>query len=88
MILTHEQPTWFDKCVEATQGSFSWYMDFMRYVFHMCTMNTSYRINFPIVSKLMCMHLLGDSNIKCTHLGGVRPIICNFETNIFASLSL
>ena len=59
----------------------------MRYVFHMCTMNTSYRVNFSIVSKSMCIHLLGDSNTKCTHLGGVHPMICDFETNLFASLS-
>ena len=48
-------------------------MEFLRYVFHMCTMNTNYRVNFPIVSKSMCIHLLGDSNTKCTHLGGVHP---------------
>ena len=35
----------------------------------------------------MCIHLLGDSNTKCTHLGGVHFIACDFETNIFASLS-
>ena len=34
----------------------------------------------------MCIHLLGDSNTKCTHLGGVHPIGCDFETNVFASL--
>jgi len=52
-------------------------------------LNTSYRVNFPIVSKSMCIHLLGDSNTKCTHLGGggVHPIGCDFETNMFASLS-
>ena len=53
----------------------------------MCTMNTSYRVNFPIMSKSMCIHLLGDSNTKCTHLGGVHFIACDFETNMFASLS-
>ena len=62
-------------------------MDLMRYVFHMCTMNTSYRVNFPIVSKSMCIHLLGDSNTKCIHLGGVHPMACDFETNMFISLS-
>ena len=31
--------------------------------------------------------MLADSNIKCTHLGGVHPMICDFETNMFASLS-
>ena len=62
-------------------------MDFMRYVFHMCTMSTSYGVNFLIVSKSMCIHLLGDSNTKCTLLGGVNFIACDFETNIFASLS-
>ena len=72
---------------KATQGYPSWYMDLMRYVFHMCTMNTSYRVNFPNVSKSMCIHLLGDSNTKCTHLGGVHPMGCDFETNISASLS-
>ena len=61
-------------------------MDLMRYIFHMCTMNTSYRVNFLIVSKSMCIHLLGDSNTKCTHLGGVHLIACDFETNVFASL--
>ena len=34
----------------------------------------------------MCIHLLGDSNTKCTHLGGVHPMVCDFETNVFASL--
>ena len=53
----------------------------------MCTMNTSYRVNFPIVSKSMCINLFGDSNTKCTYLGGVHPIGCDFETNIFTSLS-
>ena len=53
----------------------------------MCTMNTNYRVNFPLLSKSMCILLLGDSNTKCTHLGGVHPIGCDFETNIFASLS-
>ena len=62
-------------------------MELMRYVFHMCTMNTSYRVNFPIVSKSMCIYLLGDSNTKCTHLGGVHSMVCDFETNMFASLS-
>ena len=61
-------------------------MDFMRYVFHLCTMNTSYRVNFPIVSKSMCIHLLSDSNTKCTHLGGVHPMVCDFETNMFLKL--
>ena len=36
--------------------------------------------------KLGCYNLLGDSNTKCTYLGGVHPIGCDFETNI-ASLS-
>ena len=44
-------------------------------------------IHFLIVSKSMCIHFLGDSNTKCTHLGGVHPIICDFETNIFSTLS-
>ena len=35
----------------------------------------------------MCIHLLGDSDTKCTHLGGVHPMACDFESNIFASLS-
>ena len=35
----------------------------------------------------MCIHLLGDSNTKCIYLGGVHPIGCDFETNMFASLS-
>ena len=50
-------------------------------------MNTSYRVNFPIVSKSMCIHLLSDSNTKYTYLGGVQPMACDFETNIFSSLS-
>ena len=33
------------------------------------------------------IHLLGDSNTKCTLLGGVHPIGCDFETNMFPSLS-
>ena len=51
-------------------------------------MNTSNRVNFSIMSKSLCIHLLGDSNTKCTHLGGVHFITCDFETNVFASLSL
>ena len=35
----------------------------------------------------MCILLLSDSNTKCIHLGGVHPMACDFETNIFASLS-
>ena len=62
-------------------------MDFMRYVFHLCTMNINYRVNFPLLSKTLCIHLLGDSNTKCTYLGGVHPMVCDFETNMFASLS-
>ena len=53
----------------------------------MCTMNTSNRVNLLIVSKSMYIHLLGDSNTKCTHLGGVHFIACDYETNMFASLS-
>ena len=55
------------------------------YVYHDCV--TSYRVNFLIVSKSMCIHLLGDSNTKCAHLGGVHPMVCDFETNMFPSLS-
>ena len=62
-------------------------MDFMRYVFHFCTMSINYRVNFPLLSKIMCIHLISDSNTKCTYLGGVHPMICDFETNIFSSLS-
>ena len=62
-------------------------MDFMRYVFYLCTMSTSYRVNFPLLSITMCIHLISDSNTKCTYLGGVHPMVCNFETNIFTSLS-
>ena len=39
------------------------------------------------MSKSMCIHLLGDSNTKCTHLEGVHHMSCDFETNIFTSLS-
>ena len=56
-------------------------------MYFICTMNTSYRINFSIASKSMCIYLFGDSNTKCTHLGGVHPIGCDFETNMFTSLS-
>ena len=35
----------------------------------------------------MLILLLGDSNTKCTHLGGVHPIGCDFETNMFPNLS-
>ena len=62
-------------------------MNFIMYEFHMCTMNANYRANFSIVSKSMCIHLLGGSNTKCTHLGGVHSMVCDFETNMFASLS-
>ena len=87
MILTHEQPTWFDKCVESYTM-----LPFMVHGLHeVCVSfvyhDTKYRINFPIVSKSMCIHLLGDSNTKCTHSGGVHPKACDFETNMFASLS-
>ena len=88
MTLTHEQPIWFDKCVESytwlpLHGTWaSWAMYFI-----FCTMNTSYRVNFPLLSKTMCIHLVGDSNTKCTHLGGVHPMVCDFETNMFTSLS-
>ena len=30
---------------------------------------------------------LGDSKTKCTHLGGVHFMVCDFKTNVFASLS-
>ena len=62
-------------------------MNFMRYVFHLCVMNANYRVNFLLLSKTLCILLLGDSNTKCTHLGGVHPMACDFETNMFASLS-
>ena len=35
----------------------------------------------------MCILLLGDSNTKCTHLWEVHPIGCDFEANMFTSLS-
>ena len=38
-------------------------------------------------SKTLGIYLLGDSNTKCTHLGGVHSIGCDFETNKFSSLS-
>jgi len=50
-------------------------------------MNTSYRANFPLLSKTMCIHLISDSNTKCIYLEGVHPMICDCETNIFSSLS-
>ena len=50
-------------------------------------MSTSYRVNFPLLSITMCIHLISDSNTKCTHLGGVHPMVCDFEINIFSSLS-
>ena len=50
-------------------------------------MSTSYRVNFPLLSKTLCIQLLGDSNTKCIHLGGDHPMVCDFETNMFASLS-
>jgi len=79
LALTYEQPIWFDKCVESyTRSPLSWYIDFMRYVFYFCTMNTSYRVNIPLLSITMCIYLLGDSNTKCTHLGGVHPMVCDF----------
>ena len=41
----------------------------------------------PIVVKNNVHTLTGDSNTKCTHLGGVHPMVCDFETNIFSSSS-
>jgi hypothetical protein len=35
----------------------------------------------------MCILLIGDSNTKCTLLGGAHSMVCDFETNMFASLS-
>ena len=35
----------------------------------------------------MCIHLLGDSDTKYTYLGGVHPMVCDFEANMFPSLS-
>ena len=34
----------------------------------------------------MCILLVGDSNTKCTYLGGVHPMVCDFETNMFFKL--
>ena len=87
MILTHEQPTWFEKCVESYTK-----LLFMVHGYHEVCISYVYlehkhRVNFPIVSKSMCIYLLSDSNTKCTLLGGAHPIICDFETNMFASLS-
>ena len=87
MILTHEQPTWFDKCVE----SYTWLPFMVHGIHEVCALfvyqNTSYRVNFPLLSKILCIYLLGDSNTKFTHLGGVHSIGCDFETNEFSSLS-
>ena len=68
-------------------------MDFMRYVFHLCTMSTSYRVNFLLLLKIMCIHLVSDSNTKYTHLERVHPIVCDFRDYhvfklIFCSLIL
>ena len=88
MTLTHEQPTWFDKCVESyTRLPFMVHGPHevcVSYVYH----EHKYRVNFPIVSKSMCKNLLGDSNTKCTHLGGVHPMACDFETNILLAYLL
>ena len=88
MTLTHE-PTWFDKCVESYTR-----LPFMVHGLHeVCvsffssTINTNYRVNFPLLSKTMFIHFISDSNTKCTYLGGVHPMVCDFETNIFSSLS-
>jgi len=40
-----------------------------------------------LCQNLCAYNLLGVSNTKCTHLGGVYPIVCDFETNMFTSLS-
>ena len=87
LALTHEQPTWFDKCVESYT-----LLPFMVHELHEVSISFMYhesklQVNFPFFSKTMCIHLLGDSNTKCTHLGGVHPMVCDFETNMFASLS-
>jgi hypothetical protein len=29
-----------------------------------------------LLSQTMCIHLVGDSNTKCTHLGGAHPMVC------------
>ena len=75
LILTHEHVTWFDKCVEKLHFKVH---DFMRYVFRMCTLSTSYRVCFPIVVKNIVHTLDGDSNTKCTHLGGAHSMVCDF----------
>jgi hypothetical protein len=28
-----------------------------------------------LLSQTMCIHLIGDSNTKCTHLGGAHPMV-------------
>ena len=88
MILTHEQITWFDKCVESyTKSPFMVHELHEICISYMYHEHKLYRVNFLIVSKSMCIHLLGDSNTKCTHLGGVHFMACDFETNMFPSLS-
>ena len=58
----------------------------MRYVFHLYDEHKLYG-KLPIVVINNVHTLVGDSNTKCTHLGGVHPMVCDFETNMFASLS-
>jgi len=88
MTLTHEQPTWFDKCVESYTRSplmvHGLHEVCLSYVYHEHKLWGKLPI---VVKKTLCILLLGDSNTKCTHLGGVHPMACDFETNIFASLS-
>ena len=87
MTLIYEQRTWFYKCVESYTR-----LPFMVHGLHeVCIlfMYHEYKLQgkLLIVVKNKCIHLITDSNTRCTHLGGVHPMVCDFETNKFASLS-
>jgi hypothetical protein len=78
LALTHEKLIWFDKCVKNLHGvrfHGTWTHEVCILFF---TMNTSYRVSFLSLSKTICIHLIGDSNTKCTYLGGVHPMVYDF----------
>ena len=50
LALTHEQPTWFDKCVESYTRLPFMVHGLHEVWFHLCIMNTSYMVDFPLLS--------------------------------------
>ena len=85
--LTHEQPTLFDKCVESYIR-----LLFIIHGLHEVCISFVYHEHklygkLSIVVKNNVHTFASDLNTKCTHLGGDHPMVCDFETNMFTSLS-